>query len=188
MESQELFNKYSNGEHWKNNPITYSEKFSKFLKSKRIKNIVDAGCGNGKDTHIFYLNKLNALGIDYSKKEIKLAKKEFPQLKFEVQNIENLKFKNNSIDSFFCINVIHYTKKEKAISEFYRTLKKGGYLFIHFNLEIKDKSGRIDHKDSKKEITKLVSNFKIIKKEIISRKDTLPIEHTHKILELILQK
>jgi len=189
MKSQKLFDKYNNGQHWKDHPTSYSEKFADFLESKKINGkLIDAGCGNGRDVQVLNSAGFNVIGIDYSKEEIKLAKKNFSGLNFEVQNIEKMKFKSNSISAFFCINVMHYVNQEKAINEFYRTLKNKGYVFIHFNLEIKDLNENIDYKDSEKDILKLLSKFKIIKKEIVYRTDKTPVEHTHKILELILQK
>ncbi|MFA5259306.1 MAG: class I SAM-dependent methyltransferase [Candidatus Pacearchaeota archaeon] len=189
MKSQKLFDKYNDGQHWKDHSTAYSEKFADFLRNKNLNNrLIDAGCGNGRDVQVLNSAGFNVVGIDYSKKEIELAKKNFPSLKFEVQNIEKMKFKDNSISAFFCINIMHYVDQEKAINEFYRTLENKGYIFIQFNLEIKDKNENIDYKNSEKNILRLVSGFKIIKKEIVYRTDKTPIEHTHKILELILQK
>jgi len=78
--------------------------------------------------------------------------------------------------------------KTKAINEIFRTLKSKGYFFIHFNLSIMDKEGNEDYHHSEEEVLKLVSKFKILHKKILKRVDHKPIEHTHKIIELILQK
>lgn len=84
--------------------------------------------------------------------------------------------------------MIHYVNKEKALSEFLRCLKNKGYLFIHFNIEIIDDNGKIDYYHNEKDILKLVSKFKILKRKIIERDDTIPFKHHHKIMGLILQK
>ena len=189
MESLKLYEKYANKRHWEKHPTTYAEAFSEFLKKKRFKGkIVDVGCGNGRDVNIFKKQGFNCLGVDYSEQEINLAKQQFPELAFEVQNVEKLRFEDNSIDAFFIINVIHYVDMKKAISELYRTKNKNGYVFIHFNISITDKDGHQDYTHSEQDILNIVSKFKIVKKNIFERIDLEPIKHTHKIMELILEK
>jgi SAM-dependent methyltransferase len=189
MEEQKLYKKYSTGRHWGKHPTIYAENFAKFLKEKNFEGLlVDIGCGNGRDVKVFSKLGFNALGIDNVQEEINNNKKNFPELKFEVQNAENLKFEDNSIYAFFMINVIHYIHKEKAIQEVFRALKPQGYFFIHFNINVIDKKGNIDYHHEQEDILKLVSKFKILQKNIFERVDQEPVEHKHKIMELILQK
>ena len=189
MENAPLFEKYKQGEHWKNHPTDYSERFSIFLKKNSFKGLlVDLGCGYGRDVNVFSKNGINVLGIDISKKEIDEAHHKYPNLNFEVQDIESLRLKDESVSAFFMINIIHYLKENKAIGEIIRTLKKRGYLFIHFNLIIEDKNGQVDYKRDERNILQLFRDFKVIEKRIVYRTDKLPLSHKHKILELILQK
>jgi len=189
MKEQKLYNKYLHCKHWEKHPTVYAEKFIDFLKTNNFKGLlVDIGCGNGRDINVFAKAGFDTLGVDYSKDEINLAKQKFPKLKFQIQNVERLGFDNDSIGAFFMINVIHYVDKEKAISEIFRTLKSGGYFFIHFNIEIKDGNGNIDYKDDEKDIMSLVDGFDILQKRTFERVDFEPVEHTHKIIELILRK
>lgn len=189
MQEENLYQKYSDGRHWEKHPTLYAETFAKFLKNVNFKGmIVDIGCGNGRDVGVFVKDGFNALGVDISQQEIEDCKRRFPELKFEMQDAEKLMLEDNSVDAFFMINVIHYVHKEKAIREIFRVLKPKGYFFIHFNLEIIDKNGKVDYRHDQKEILKLVSMFKIIGKKIFNRTDQQPIEHKHKIMELILQK
>ena len=189
MKNPQLFEKYKKGEHWKNHPIEYAERFSKFLKEQSYNGLlVDLGCGYGRDVNVFHKNGIKALGIDISNEKIDKAKSKYPKLDFEIQNIENLKFEDNSISAFFMINVIHYVKKEEILKEIFKKLKKGGYLFIHFNISITDELKEIDYEHWEQDILKLISDFKIIEKRIIERIDEFPIKHTHKIMELILKK
>jgi SAM-dependent methyltransferase len=189
MKEKVLYEKYNSGKHWENHPTIYAERFLDFLKERRFSGLlVDLGCGSGRDVNFFSKNGLNVKGIDLDEKEISLAKKNFPEICFEIQDVEKLSFADKSIDYIFMINVIHYLDKEKAIKEVYRTLKDGGYFFIHFNLEIKDNNDKIDYSQKEEEILSLVKDFKIIKKKIFKRVDTKPLKHTHKIMELVLQK
>lgn len=189
MQNIDLYEKYKNGRHWENHPTIYAEDFSNFLKKINFKElIVDIGCGNGRDIHVFSKHGFLVQGIDISEEEIILAKQNSPKLHFRIGDVENLNFQDESVGAFFMINVIHYVNKKKSINEIFRSLKSGGYLFIHFNLEIKDKAGNVDYEDSEKNILNLVSDFRIINKKIFERTDKNPFEHKHKILQLILQK
>ena len=189
MEEINLYNKYNKGRHWEKHPTIYAEYFIKFLKSNHFSGlIVDAGSGTGRDLEMFYKAGYDAIGIDFSKKEVDNSKKLHPILKFEFQNIEKMNFKDGDVSAFFCINVIHYVNKKKAIAELLRCLKNKGYLFIHFTIEIIDKYGSIDCFHSKEDILNLISKFKVIENKIIERDDTIPVKHHHKIMELILQK
>lgn len=189
MPARELFIKYQKGRHWENHPTIYAEKFANFLKNKNFSGIIlDVGCGTGRDVNVFS-KYFVVLGIDYSKKEIKRAKKNFPACRFEVQNAEKLNFKDETISAIHCINVIHYIDEKRVFKEFFRVLKPKGYIFIHFNLEIKDnETGKLDYFKKEKDILKLISNFEIVKRKIFKRVDSIPRKHTHRILELILQK
>lgn len=189
MEEKNLYKKYNEGRHWEKHPTIYAEDFVEFLENNNFKGlIVDAGCGNGRDLEIFHNVGYENLGIDYSNKEIENAKRLHPNLIFEIQNIEKMNFKNGEVSAFFCINVIHYVNKKKALGELFRCLKKNGYLFIHFNIEIRDKDGKVDYKHNEEDILELVSDFKIVRKKVMEREDTIPIKHRHKIMGLILQK
>ncbi len=189
MQSKELYQKYAGGRHWEKHPTVYAERFVAFLKKHNFDGlIVDLGCGNGRDLAVFSKLGFDALGVDNSKKEIESNKNRLPELNFEVQDVEKLLFKNNSVDAFFMINVIHYVDKEKAMREIYRTLKHQGYFFIHFNIDIIDKNGNVDYHHDSEDILKLVSSFKIIHQKLFERIDPQPVEHKHTIMELILQK
>lgn len=189
MREQDLYDKYLSGRHWGEHGTNHAEFFAEFLKKQNLNGLlVDAGCGEGRDVNLFNKSDFNALGIDASKDEIGLAKRIYPNSDFEIQNVEELEFEDNSISAFFMINVIHYLDKPKAINEIFRTLKPKGYFFIHFNLSIIDEGGSEDYRHSEEEVLKLVSRFKIIHKKVFERVDYKPLEHTHKIIELILQK
>lgn len=189
MREQALFEKYKEGRHWEKHPAIHAERFVQFLKEQHFDDtLVDVGCGSGRDVGTFTDAGLNAIGIDILPGEIKLAQQRYPTCHFEVQDIEHLKFKENSIGAFFAINVIHYVDKKTALKEILRTLKPGGFLFIHFNLSITDKDGKTDYSQDEKEIEQLVSHFTIVKKTNFERVDLQPIKHTHKILELVLIK
>jgi len=189
MQEQKLYQKYLSGHHWEKHPTAYATSFAKFLEKKNFKGlVVDAGCGNGRDTDTFSKLGFDVLGIDNSNKQISSNKKELPELKFEAQDLKNLKFENESIDAFFSINVMHYVDKKRAIKELFRTLKPQGYFLVHFNIEIIDKDGNVDYRQNQEDILETFSEFEILQKKVFERIDHEPVKHKHKIMELILQK
>lgn len=189
MQNEELYKKYLAGRHWEQHPMIYAEKFSDFLKNKNFNGLlVDLGCGTGRDVNIFHQKGFDILGIDKAEEEIYRADYNFPELKFRVADAEDLKMSPESVGAFFAINIIHYLDQEKAFTEIRHTLKLGGFLFIHFNLSIVDKDSLQDYQKSEEEVLKLFEGFKILEKNLFTRVDLKPFEHTHTILEVIAEK
>lgn len=93
--------------------------------------ILDAGCGEGRFSRQFIENGANITSMDFSEEYIKICKENFSRGKFIIGSVTSLPFKENTFDYIFTVDVLqHVPDIEKAISEFYRVLKKGGKLFI----------------------------------------------------------
>ena len=189
MENEELHQKYSLGRHWDRHPTMYAERFASFLKSVNVRGrVLDVGCGSGRDVNVFVQNGFCAVGIDYDVREVRRARENFPCIDVHLGNAESLDFPDASIDAVFMINVVHYTNEKKSLSELLRVLKKRGYACIHFNLQIVDKDGTIDYHHDEGSILRLLADCSVVRKEVFMRVDEEPVEHTHTILELLLQK
>jgi len=190
MKNQTLFDKYKSQKHWHQHPGKYARKFADFLKKQKFTGkIVDLGCGNGHDVSIFAKQGFDCLGIDKSRKEIAEAKRLHPHCSFEIQNIESLPWDDESIDAYFMINVIHYLEERKALAEIFRTLRTGGYLYLHINISITDKDGNVDYRGNDLEKTiKSIPKARFLSWEYLERVDAQPIWHKHQILEVIWQK
>lgn len=189
MKNQKLFDKYSKGKHWENHPTAYAEFFVQFLQDMKFQGkIVDLGCGNGRDLNVFHKNGFETLGIDYDEKIIADAKTKYPTLAFQCANIEHLPFSDESIDAYFCINLIHYVDQKKALAEIMRTLKPGGRIYIHFNLQIIDEQGNLDYIQHIDDVHKLISDFWRMYFAYSERNDTEPRPHKHIFYETILKK
>lgn len=100
---------------------------------------VDIGCFIGEklwqlSTHRDYLG----VGVDISLPSLKIAKEiDIYGNKFIAADMENLPFKDNSVDFVIVFDVIeHLTHPEKGFSEVARILKPGGKLLLH--IPIKD--------------------------------------------------
>jgi len=109
------------------------ESFNKsFFKNKTI---IDVGCGGGRYTNaLCSLGAKKVFGVDYGLGELRLAKSNYKnkKIKFQQQNVLNLKFKSNEFDIVFCNGVLHHTSNlKKGISEIIRICKPKGYIFLY---------------------------------------------------------
>ena len=94
---------------------------------------LDAGCGEGH--MIGYLHDRRVLGqltaVDIGKKNVRYAQSHFPWADYQVANICNLPFPDNSFDYVMSIEVFeHLPDPKKAIIELKRIAKPGAYLII----------------------------------------------------------
>ena len=99
--------------------------------------VLDAGCGNGQVFHIFKDKDVDYFGIDTSVEMIKLCRerfKDFPRAQFEVGDLLNINFPDNSFNAVYCIASMHHIPSNelriRTISELYRVLKPEGKLII----------------------------------------------------------
>lgn len=109
------------------------------LGNVKKKKILDAGCGEGYISRILSEKKAIVVGIDISKKLIKIAKQKEDSLKlgtfFYHSDIRNMKIiKNESQDIVISVLVFNHLSKKtdwlKALSEIKRVLKKKGVFIL----------------------------------------------------------
>ena len=137
----------------------YDDIFNRCITDFSDKVTIDIGCASGVSAALLASKGANVLGIDISPELIKQANelwKDFKgNLKFAVDDAEELKMPNNSADICFFGGVIHhFPDKNKTIEECGRVLKKGGYILaIEPNYD--DYFQRLNwKKDRKWELTK----------------------------------
>ena len=135
------YSKYSieNPENWADLQIADAPKDVTFLiklfkKYGKFKKILDVGCGMGAHTNLFTKKGYDCFGVDANPAMIKYAKEKYPNLKFDVQFMQNLKVKGK-YDALVCIgNIIAFNKNNeevmKTFKNFYKHLKKNGILII----------------------------------------------------------
>ncbi|MFX1391988.1 MAG: class I SAM-dependent methyltransferase [Promethearchaeota archaeon] len=117
---------------------TENNLIKKYFNDKNSK-ILDIGCGAGRIS--YNLNKMgyDVIGIDISEPMIYLAKKLYPNLKFEIGDTCDLRFAANYFNyvifSFNGLDAIYPKEKRiSALKEINRVLKKGGiFLFSSHN-------------------------------------------------------
>lgn len=96
---------------------------------KKSENILDLGCGEG--TRLAYLvdKKTKGVGVDISKKAIKLAKSNYPGLKFVCKDMASIPFPDSVFELVYCAYALEHIKEpEKVINEAIRVTKEGGNL------------------------------------------------------------
>lgn len=101
----------------------------KYIPSTKIK-ILDAGCGVGGNWQI--LAKWGrVIGIDNHKSAIKHAKR-YSYDKLLLGDVNNLPFSDKEFDLVTSFDVLYHQQviPQKAISEFFRVLKPGGWLLV----------------------------------------------------------
>lgn len=97
-------------------------------------NLLDVGCGTGE-----ILNSVKNIypsasiyGIDISEEMLKKAKEKLlDTAEISLGDAEHLPYENGKFDLLMCTDSFHhYPNPQKAIEEFYRVLKKDGYLLL----------------------------------------------------------
>lgn len=108
---------------------TNKRKYDAVFKLIKKEPILDVGCGMGNFLKICKNKKLNAQGIDFSKKAVELARKK--ELKVKIGDAENIPFKNNLFATVTLLDTLeHVYSPRKTLEEIYRVLKSHGELII----------------------------------------------------------
>jgi 2-polyprenyl-3-methyl-5-hydroxy-6-metoxy-1,4-benzoquinol methylase len=136
--------------------------------------VLDAGCGYGRYTKILKDMNIDVHSIDKSESMIREAKRINPRAK--VCAVENIDYPRDFFDLVLCIDVSdHLESFEMAVREFYKVLKKSGFLLltvaipysplILMNRAIKPTLGRLMKRPpisrgySKNEMQKILKDF-----------------------------
>ncbi len=107
--------------------------FNYFIDNLPGKRILDMGCGVGANSNFLIQKGFQVIGIDASENMLNNARKLYPDLTFENQNILTISYPNNSFDGIVLAYVIEHFNNEgllKLRDEITRLLRDGGLLFI----------------------------------------------------------
>ncbi len=99
------------------------------------KTILDVGCGPGRDAQIMTDKGLDVTGIDMSWELIKRAQQLHPEVGFQLMDVRNLEFPDNSFGGAWCNAVLLHLNDDDlkaALSEIHRVLKPQGIIGASF--------------------------------------------------------
>jgi ubiquinone/menaquinone biosynthesis C-methylase UbiE len=97
------------------------------------KDVLEIGCGSGYGAYLLsQLQPKSYIGLDVMTEQVELARRNYPQFQFLIQDAEDLsQFENESKDVVIIFGVLHHIPNwRKAIDEIIRVLKKDGSLFL----------------------------------------------------------
>lgn len=116
--------------------------FQEILSEKKYK-ILDSGCGNGRVSAILARQGHKVVGVDINKSEIDYAKSIHHNIRFLVGDSTALSFKDAEFDHIITLGLLGGVDKPtriKILSECYRVLKPGGYIYLGEFCRITDPS------------------------------------------------
>lgn len=114
-------------------PLKYAEQTVK----DRTGKILEAGCGAGRILRYYHNRDYDIVGMDFIDVAISKLKEIDPTLQAEVGDITNLRFADQSFKYVLAFGLYHNLEQglEKAVSETYRVLEKGGLVCASFRAD-----------------------------------------------------
>ncbi len=106
-------------------------KFISLLPKKA--NVLDAGCGAGRDVSYLLEEGLDVIGIDIAEKLLEEAKQRVKEGKFLKMDLLNLEFPDKNFDGIWCMATLaDFEKKDasKVLTNFNKILKDKGIIYI----------------------------------------------------------
>lgn len=107
------------------------DEFMKYISSLRKEKeklkVIDFGCGTGSFTSKFLNCGFELYGLDIATNCISYAKKKYPDIQFEVGDMEYTQYPDETFDVIFLTGVLHHFPDcSNSVKEVHRVLKKGG--------------------------------------------------------------
>lgn len=131
MPKIETADKWSDKDTWP--PSRFGKRVAKYLSGRKIKTVLDLGCGNGRDAQYFAKRGYAVIALDIELSGSLKEKLTQQGIKCVQQDLRRLKLKPNSFDAIFAHLSLHYFDDKtlvKIIDKIYHGLKPGGYFFI----------------------------------------------------------
>lgn len=112
--------------------VKFKEKLLESVTIQKGDRVLDIGCGNGRLLNMFAeKSTFDGYGTDISTEMIKEARKQNPQMSFEVSRCDDLPFSDNTFDIITVCAAFHHFPDIHAFSkEAYRVLKPNGIIYI----------------------------------------------------------
>lgn len=96
--------------------------------------ILEGGAGLGDKVEVLQRAGFKPIGVDFAKETVSYVKSEMPHIDIRFGQVQKLQFSDFEFDGYWSIGVIEhfYSGYSQVLSEAYRVLKPGGYLFLTF--------------------------------------------------------
>ncbi len=114
-------------------PDYWQKQFTNFQNLLPTGQILDVGCGPGRDAEFFLGAGYKYVGIDISSELLAEATQHFPQATFQEMSMYELDFPDHSFDGFWAAaSLLHIPKDRlsKVLEGIARVVKSGGIGFI----------------------------------------------------------
>lgn len=149
MTGQNVWNE--NWANWKENykPSPFAEKAFRLMKIKDMHDVLDLGCGKGRNSLYFAANGMNVTATDISDEALKaIDALRHPKIRTVCADISATDFGEERYDAVFACLSLHYfgdAVTRKIIGEIHRSLRGGGLFFIRCK-SVKDKAYGVGEK------------------------------------------
>lgn len=111
--------------------------FAELIRGVGNSSVADVGCGPGRVTILLHRLGLDASGIDLSPQMVALARRTYPQLRFEVGSMLALDLPDASLGgllAYYSIIHVPWERRPEVLAEFHRVLVPGGQLMLAFQV------------------------------------------------------
>jgi len=105
-----------------------------FIQNLKGTEILDVGCGPGRDARYFSNHNLKVTGVDLSDCFLDIASKNVPSTKFIQMDMRSLDFSENTFDGIWVSASFLHIQKKDAVDTLIglrRILKSGGLMYIN---------------------------------------------------------
>lgn len=183
--------------HWAKDmePSVFAKDFAKLMKKHKVDNVLEVGCGNGRDSILFAKSGFEVTSIDIVPKAVELAKtnagKAKEDINFKVASVEKLPFDDASYGAVFTLSVLHSTNLKKSLPEIHRVLKIDSVAFVYIYGDTQFENGKktedtIGYEDYLNYLKSL--GFKVLKSYRDNEKDFDSFGEKHHIYVVLLEK
>ena len=177
----------SDASYWKNNWLdrqigpasNFARRAYLMIKNKKLKSLLDLGCGNGRDSMYFSKKGLEVTAIDISESGIKALKARSQNTRCVQKDIRKINFPKNSFDVIYANLSLHYFDNktlDEIFDNLYKILRKEGLIFVkcksvkdsHFGKgkKIEEnvyKEGHVRHFFTKEYMIEKLKKFNVLK-------------------------
>lgn len=111
--------------------------FVEYVNAAKVRPILDAGCGAGRMAGLLAAQGAQVSGVDLSPTMIEIARREYPDLAFDVADLSDLPTGDAQLGGVFAwYSIIHTApgRLPRIFDEFCRVLAPGGFLLLGFQV------------------------------------------------------